>query len=374
GPDGRASVTFTLPDNLTTYRVMVVAANKKGQMGSTQSLLLTRKSLAVEPVMPRFAYEGDSFVVEARVFNSTSADGTATVVASFKGLEVLDAMAATKLTVSKGSSASAAYRVKARAGSQTATVRFSVVMGTLKDAVEYSIPLRVRGNTQVAVQNGIVSGTGTVELPLPAQHSAGTVEVVLSQTPLSELRDSVQYLMRYPNGCIEQTTSTAYPLVVLKDLLPAIGLQVSAADLKKFSEAGVARILSFQTKDGGLSYWPGGTQPHAFATAFGLTALIEAKKRGYAVSDEALKGMGDFLESALKSGQITGEMPHASIPDGDTRALFVMTLVRLGRPQSAMISTLWQAKDKLTPFGLAFLAIAVKESKGDQSLLQPILA
>jgi hypothetical protein len=88
-------------------------------------------------------------------------------------------------------------------------------------------------------------------------------------------------LMRYPNGCIEQTTSTAYPLVVLKDLLPAIGVQVSEADLKKFSESGVARILFFQANGGGLSYWPGGTQPHAFATAFGLTALLEAKNRGY---------------------------------------------------------------------------------------------
>jgi alpha-2-macroglobulin len=213
-----------------------------------------------------------------------------------------------------------------------------------------------------------------VELPLPPTHTPGTVEVVLSQTPLSELKDSIQYLMQYPNGCIEQTTSTAYPLVVLKDLLPAIGVQVDVAKLKALSEAGVARILSFQTKEGGLSYWPGGTKPHAFATAFGLTALIEAKKKGYDVPDEALRGMGDYLEATLQSGQITGEMPHGGIPDGDTRALFVMTLVRLGRPQPAMIATLWQAKDKLTPFGMAFLAIAVKESKGDQSLLQPILA
>jgi uncharacterized protein YfaS (alpha-2-macroglobulin family) len=246
-------------------------------------------------------------------------------------------------------------------------------MGSLQDAVEYSIPVRVKGNKQSSTANAIIAGSGSVELKLPAVHSPGSFEVVLSQTPLSELKDSVQYLMGYPNGCIEQTTSTAYPLVILKDLLPAIGVEVNMADLKAFSEAGVARILSFQTDKGGLSYWPGGKEPHAFATAFGLTALIEAKKRGYNVPDAALKGMGDFLEESLATGKITGEMPHAAIADADTRALFLMTLGRLGRPQPAQIKALWEKKEALTPFGLGFLAIAVRESRGSESLLEPIL-
>ena len=78
---------------------------------------------------------------------------------------------------------------------------------------------------------------------------------------MTELKDAVGYLMRYPNSCIEQTTSTAYPLVVLGDLLPEIGVTVDPDDLKKYSEAGVKRILSFQTSEGGLSYWPGRSEP-----------------------------------------------------------------------------------------------------------------
>jgi uncharacterized protein YfaS (alpha-2-macroglobulin family) len=60
--------------------------------------------------------------------------------------------------------------------------------------------------------------------------------------------------------------------------------------------------------------------------------------------------------------------------DGDTRALFVMTLGRLGRPQPGYISVLWREREKLTAFGLSFLAIAVRELPGDKSLLDPILA
>lgn len=374
GADGVGRVSFKLPDNLTTYRIMVVAADKVGRMGSAQAPLYTRKAFAVEPSMPRFVYEGDELTIHARLFNSTEKGGEATVKAAFSGLELVDGAMAGPARVEAGSQADIAYRVRVAAGASEAKVRYLASMGSLEDAVEYSIPIRVKGDKRTSTANAVLQGSGSVSLDLPRAHSPGTVELVISQTPLSELKDSVQYLMGYPNGCIEQTTSTAYPLVVLKDLLPAIGVQVDMADLKAYSEAGVARILSFQTKSGGLSYWPGGTEPHAFATAFGLTALIEAKKRGYNVPDAALKGMGDYLEYALSTGKITGEMPHMAMADADTKALFVMTLGRLGRPQPGYIKELWAHKDAFTPFGLSFLAIAAKEDPASRPLLEPILA
>jgi uncharacterized protein YfaS (alpha-2-macroglobulin family) len=211
---------------------------------------------------------------------------------------------------------------------------------------------------------------------LPADRVPGSVkaEVVASTTALTELKDAVQYLMGYPNGCIEQTTSTAYPLVILEDLLPEIGVEVNQADLRKFTEAGIRRILSFQTTAGGLAYWPGSDEPHAFATAFGLTALIEGKKRGFDVPDQALSRMADFLEAALRKGDVTESIPHGARADGDTRALFVMTLGRLGRHQPAYLSMLWEKRDKLTAFGLSFLGIAAAELPGGSPLTSPILA
>jgi uncharacterized protein YfaS (alpha-2-macroglobulin family) len=102
--------------------------------------------------------------------------------------------------------------------------------------------------------------------------------------------------------------------------------------------------------------------------------LIEGKKRGYDVPSESLERMADYLEKSLREGKITGEMPHGGMADADTRALFVMTLGRLGRPQPGYIEALWNNKKELTPFGLSFLALAIKESKTNSSLLEPVLA
>ncbi len=378
GDDGIAHVSVKLPDNLTTFRVMAVAFDGQGRAGSGDLKLIVRKALMVQPVLPRFLYPGDTLTVEALAFNGTSKPGQLSV--SAVSLEGLEPMAGSKLvqvnTVQGGASVKVGVAVKVT-GRGKANVRFLATLGQETDEVQVTVPILDAGAKRVVVASRqLASPSGEVEVALPTGRLPGSteVEVMVSSSSLSELKDSVQYLMDYPNGCIEQTTSTAYPLVVLKDLLPEMGITVNEADLKKFSEAGVKRLLSFQTTSGGLSYWPGSDSPHVFGTTFGLTALIEGKKRGYAVPDEALERAAKYLEKSLKQGAITEEMPHAAMPDGDTRALVVLTLNRLGRAQPSYVSTLWNERSKLSAFGVAMLAVTVSEGGGDKSLLEPMLA
>ncbi|MBI3182504.1 MAG: hypothetical protein HYZ28_10195 [Myxococcales bacterium] len=371
---GVARVTVELPDNLTTFRVMAVVVDQGGRAGSGEKKVTVRKPLMVQPVLPRFAYPGDELRLEALVFNGTERTGKVELSAKLAGLDAAGEPLALSGVVKPGESARFSFPVKVVARSE-AVVRFAASLLGENDAVEVKLPVLNPGSKRVQVASAQVSGERELSLSLPADRQVGTeqLEVMVSTTSLSELKDSVDYLMGYPNGCIEQTTSRAYPLVVLRDLLPDMGVTVSEADLQKFSEAGIKRLLSFQTPAGGLAYWPGSDKPHAFGTAFGLTALIEGKKRGFDVPDDALRRMGDYLESQLRQGTISEEMPHGGMADADTRALFVVTLGRLGRPQPSYLSSLWRERQKLTPFGLSMLAVAVSESE-DSSLLQPVLA
>ncbi|MBI2375666.1 MAG: hypothetical protein HYV07_16845 [Deltaproteobacteria bacterium] len=387
--NGHARVQFTLPDNLTTYRVMIVGYDLEGRAGSSEAKITIRKPLMAQPVLPRFARPADTFRAEVRVFDGTGVGGIVDGRFELSGLELDKREAGRPDATAKGRGTRLEQRLELPAngsvafevpvvvtGRGEARIRFAAALGASKDAVEISLPILQTGAERKLVISRAISRRGEIEVPLPAGRVPGTthLEVLASSTNLSELKDSVEYLMQYPNGCIEQTTSTAYPLVVLEDLLPDMGVTVNRENLRKFATAGVERILSFQTQSGGLSYWPGGAEPHAFATSFGLTALIEAKKRGYDVPSEKLARMADYLESALARGSVTEQIPHGAIADGDTRALFVMTLGRLGRPQPAWISTLWRERAKLSPFGLGFLAVALEESSGDKSLVPEVLA
>jgi uncharacterized protein YfaS (alpha-2-macroglobulin family) len=375
GSDGKASIEFELPDNLTTYRIMAVAVDQKGRQGSTDKQVTIKKPLMTQPVVPRFVYPEDELQIEALVYNGTQNPGRVTVNCSCKGMKLIDSDTSRSADIKADGSVTIPFRVKVLQAEEAA-IKFTASMGKFSDVVEIKVPILQPGNRRTIVQSHSPETFENIVVNIPADRIPGTasMEIVISNTPLSELKDAVQYLMQYPYGCIEQTTSTAYPLVVLKDLLPLIGVKVDMEDLKKFSEAGIRRILSFQTPSGGLSYWPGGQVPHAFGTAFGLTALIAAKERGYDVPDRDLMRMADYLEARLREGKITSEMDDCDLPDADTRALFVMTLGRLGRPQRGYIAELWKNRSKMTPFGLSLLAVAVKELPGDQSLLDPILS
>ncbi|MCC7073373.1 MAG: Ig-like domain-containing protein [Deltaproteobacteria bacterium] len=377
GADGSADVSFPLPDNVTTFRVMAVVIAAGARTGAGDVKLVSKKPLLVQAIAPRFVHPGDRLRVEALVFNSSGGPGEVEVGARFEGMKITSVGAAkSAVDVEHGKQGKVGWDVEVT-GRDTATVRLVAKLGKLEDAVELKLPIRNPGTKRTLVAKSTFTGKGGARIDVPADRVPGTakVEVLASATMLTELRDAVGYLMGYPNGCIEQTTSTAYPLVVLEELLPDIGVEVNKDELKKYREAGIKRILSFQTTKGGLAYWPGSDEPHAFATAFGLTALIEAKQRGhYDVPDEALRRMGDYLEKTLQKGSVTEAIPHGGIADGDTRALFVMTLGRLKRPQHAWVETLWRERDKLTPFGLSFLATAVEEGSGNRALKEPILA
>ncbi|MCL2879168.1 MAG: MG2 domain-containing protein [Treponema sp.] len=361
GPDGRGVVSFTLPDNLTTYRVMVIAANKQGQMGQAECALTARRSLAVEPVLPRFVYEEDRFTIQARVFNGTNAVLETTLGSNFKGVEV-SGVAAKNISVTGGDSALVSWDGRVLPGADKVTVSFNAAAGSLRDAVEVSIPVRRRGNRQRGIASAFMNPGASLNLLLPPGRSNGVMDISVSDSPLSELKDAIQWLLEYPHGCIEQTTSGTYPLIVLADLLPSIGINIPRDEIKKYAEAGVNRLMTFRTKSGGLSFWPGEENPHAFGTAFGLSALIEAEKRGYSVPKDALDEMANYLEGIIAKKDFTRSMRSYGEADSDTLAFFAMTLGRMGRPQVQLIMNLWENKNTLTPFGFSFLAAAQKEA------------
>ena len=86
---------------------------------------------------------------------------------------------------------------------------------------------------------------------------AGTNNGVLevSVIPPMNLEQRLKYLMQYPHGCVEQTTSAVFPQLFLHRFLELDSKQKS--EIQDHISAGINKIKSFQVSGGGLSYWPG---------------------------------------------------------------------------------------------------------------------
>lgn len=373
--EGKASVDIMMPDNITSYRIMAVVSDSSLRLGSADNKVVSKKPLMIQPVLPRFVYPGDRLEIEARVFNQAGFSGDVELTAEFSGLTLTYGEALSTKRIENGGSDFFPFKVKVASGEEV-TVLFKAKLGEHVDLVEYKIPILIPGLDEKLVTNSLIEGGKEEELviDMPDEFAEGTMEgeIVLSSTVLTELKESIGFIMGYPHGCIEQTSSTTMPLILLEDLLPEIGVDVNRDNLRKFSESGIERIQTFLTPSGGLSYWPGGYEPHAFGTGFGTMALLEAKKRGFEVPAATLNRLAGYMEKSLRQSSVSSSMKSYHDANGDTLALYTTVLGRLGRPQLGYIERLWQNRHSLSVFGLSFLAISAHEQGAGKAMVEQI--
>ncbi|MFD0863315.1 alpha-2-macroglobulin [Sungkyunkwania multivorans] len=103
--------------------------------------------------------------------------------------------------------------------------------------------------------------------------------IELSSLPPMNFTGRLNYLIRYPHGCVEQTTSGVFPQLFLTDIfeLPSN----KKRELQKNIEAGIKRLARFQTGNGGFAYWPGQSTDDDWSSSYAGHFLLEAEKKGY---------------------------------------------------------------------------------------------
>lgn len=69
--DGHVTLSFILPESLTTWRFMGVANTVDMMYGYIDSEIIAQKDVMIQPNMPRFIREGDKAQISARLFNTT---------------------------------------------------------------------------------------------------------------------------------------------------------------------------------------------------------------------------------------------------------------------------------------------------------------
>jgi uncharacterized protein YfaS (alpha-2-macroglobulin family) len=123
-----------------------------------------------------------------------------------------------------------------KVGRQTMTVKGTG--GTVSDAVARSVLVVPDGQAvPVATSGALGAGTITNTVNFPAAAVAGSPQLYVNIYPayLSQVIGGMDSLLRVPNGCFEQTTSTAWPNVLVtaylkqtKQLKPEIQLKAES--------------------------------------------------------------------------------------------------------------------------------------------------
>lgn len=274
---------LTLPNYVGSVRAMVVAAHD-GAYGSTEKAVAVRQPLMVLASLPRVLGVEEQFKLPVTVFAMKSSVKKVSI--EIESNDFIIPVGSRKKEIRFDAIGDQISLFELKTSARTGNGKIKVTVKSGKETAIYETDVAVRNanprETFVA-QKTIEKGENwsTVYKPLGMTGSNNAV-VELSSIPPLNLGKRLKYLIRYPYGCVEQTTSSVFPQLYLSSLMDLN--QTKQEKIDKNIKAGIQRLYQFQNAGGGLAYWPGG-KDNDWGSNYAGHFMLEAKKLGYNVQD-----------------------------------------------------------------------------------------
>ena len=273
---------ITLPPYIGSVRTMVIATNGRG-FGTSDKTTPVRKPLMTLATLPRVVGPGEDIWVPVTVFAMDNKIKQVNV--EIKASDIFKTDGETKQSVSFSSTGDKTVYFKLKVKDYTGIGKVTAMVSGNGEKAEHSIEIDVRNPNptvytfaEALVETG-KSWTGEYTLPGMTGTNKATIEV--SYLPPINLGRRLQYLINYPHGCIEQTTSSAFPQLYLDNVmdLNANSKRNTETNIK----AALNRLRLFITPHGGFGYWPGDYTPSSWGSSYGGHFMLEAESKGYAL-------------------------------------------------------------------------------------------
>ncbi|MDA0811750.1 MAG: hypothetical protein O3C21_05085, partial [Verrucomicrobia bacterium] len=375
--EGRVTATFDAPDNLTEYHLFAVATEGATRFGGGEARFQVNKPIMLEPGLPRFANVGDHIVAKAIVHNTSAYRGEFRIelqldeTAEHVGAELEPALTRT-VPLASGQSVAVAFPIAMTAPGE-AKWRWAVAPAAdpspeveqLVDQVEsrfpvtWPVPELHESHYNVVTEEAIAENL-LAEVNPELLEGNGRIELTVSTSPLINAQGAIEQVLHYPYGCIEQTTSATLPWLTLKDLRSAVpSLNKTDAEIADAIQFGCRRMLSMQTRNGGLGYWPGSDDAMLWGSSYAGMVLALAQKNGVTLPQDRIDKLCAYLSSHLRES--------AQDTDGrqlNDRCLAAYTLGLFGKAEPAYHSILKDRAKDLWASGRAFLAMAILQADG----------
>ena len=392
---GKASVTITLPDRATAWKLLAKGVTVETLAGEGESELVVKKELFGELKLPLAFTDGDEAEIEATVHNDAVEKGpievTLKTTIGGKTIEETRTLEAGKgmhelrfkaklgrgdqnlpLPPGEGRGEGKVNPEQKNApphpnplpeGEGTVVIELTVKAGERSDTIRRSLPLQPFGMPVYATAGGSASSDMTVWVEPPKDMTLASprlevivgpnveqslLDVLLAATPFCGLET-----LRLASG-LDTTTSDLMAAVALQKLIggtrQAGTPQAEALDARVRSS--LSMLVTSQNDDGGWSWTGRGGASNRYSSARAVWSLSLAKAAGYRVADEV-------FEKAV--GYLNGQVAATAESDLESKAILLQALAAAGRGDFALANRLYRNRPSLSTAALAHLALALAQ-------------
>jgi len=302
--DGRATVSFEVPDNLTGWRVLALAATREDRMGLGQGTFVVNRPIELRPILPNQVIEGDRFDAGFTVMNRTREQQRLKLRAQVEGPGdspglrdlVIDAEPYTRYPVSFPVRAvddgEIVFTVEARGAGE-------------RDALRHVLPV----GKLVAVETAATYGTSTsseaserILFPEGMRGDVGEVSVVASPSVIGGVEGAFAYMRHYPYVCWEQMLSKAIMASHFARLRAYLPEDLEWPGHEQLPDSTLALAADFQAPSGGMVYWiPDDRYVSPYLSAYTALAMQWLRERGHEIPAGVEHNLDGYLQRLLRS-------------------------------------------------------------------------
>ena len=298
--NGNKKLSFKMSNYIGAVRVMVIGA-RKDSYGTVEKNITVKAPLMVMPSLPRVLGTNDIIEIPVTVFGMQENLGNVNVSLSVNGPVKIFGSNSSVITFDKQGEKDLYFKIKAENKIGTAKIKVIATNGRVYSEKVVEIAVRPYNPSIYITKDIYIAPKSSSIYAVPAEGVIGTgkLKVDFSSKKSLKISNRLKWLIQYPYGCIEQTTSGIFPQLYMKNIFSLSTKE--KADIDKNINAGIERLRTFQTQRGGFSYWPGEKEENLWGTNYAGHFLLEAKSRGYFVPDDMIEKWIKFqLENSNK--------------------------------------------------------------------------
>jgi uncharacterized protein YfaS (alpha-2-macroglobulin family) len=378
---GEVCYEIDIPQFSGDLRIMAVAY-KDNHFGSAEKNMKVADPIVISTSLPRFLSPGDSLTMPVTMSNTTNKPMSASVSIGMTGYVKMNGSTNQQVTIPANSEKQVSFTLIAEQKIGLAQITTSVKANNEEFKEVIDITVRPITSLIKVSGSGTVNGGNTASFKIANDFvpSSTTSKIVVSKSPMVGFTKNLSYLIGYPYGCIEQTTSRAFPQLYIRDLMKELKqANFTSIAPEKMVQEGINRIYTMQTYNGGFSYWPGNYESDWWGSTYATHFLIEAKKAGYDVQSSVIDKAMSYLKSKVKEkGQYSywyynaagSETSRVIAAKEIFYSLYVMSLYN---QQDLSVMNFYKANTSMLAIDSKYLLAATYLRIGDQASYRTLL-
>ena len=271
---------ITLPPYIGAVRLMLVAAHN-GAYGKTSQSVFVRQPLIMQASLPRVLGPYEEVSIPVALFVTDPSIKKVKVEMIVDDLFEVIGEPITIVDFDKVGEKLGILRLKTRQKSGKGHIQFIATSGKHKSSSDIYIDIRQANQETTRIISSEVAPNETWIQQITPHGINGTNKATLelSSVPSLNLGKHLGYLIRYPHGCLEQTTSSAFPQLYLPKVMSLN--QENRRKVERNIKRTIERLSRFQLVSGDFSYWENTNNVNEWASIYAGHFLVEAKKQGY---------------------------------------------------------------------------------------------